>query len=156
MIADLRTYVVRPTLQLLNPEIAYTESSVELVMRTGAQETQFNYLDQLGPGEGPGFGFWQMEKFTHDDLWATFLNSRPALAAKVRLTMAPWPVGAEQLHTNVAYGAAMCRVRYYRAPEHVPAIDDIAGMANFWKLRYNAGGRGTVAEFIANAALVRV
>jgi hypothetical protein len=51
---------------------------------------------------------------------------------------------------NDCYAAAMCRVRYLRAPGALPAANDINAMANYWKQNYNTPqGKGSPEEFLS-------
>ena len=52
---------------------------------------------------------------------------------------------------NLAYAAAMCRVHYWRVPKPLPHLEDVHGMAAYWKTHYNTdGGAGTEAEYVHN------
>jgi hypothetical protein len=52
------------------------------------------------------------------------------------------------LKTNDRYAAAMCRIKYLRAPDALPSENDIQAMANYWKKYYNTPlGAGTPKEF---------
>ena len=54
----------------------------------------------------------------------------------------------ENLATNLMYGAAVCRLCYYRQPEALPEAGDIEGQAAFWKQHYNTPfGAGTVSKY---------
>ena len=45
------------------------------------------------------------------------------------------------------YGAAVCRLCYYRKPDALPEAGDIEGQALFWK--YNTVfGKGTVSKYV--------
>ena len=55
----------------------------------------------------------------------------------------------ENLATNLMYGAAVCRLCYYRKPDALPAAGDIEGQAAFWKQHYNTLlGAGTVSKHV--------
>ena len=50
------------------------------------------------------------------------------------------------------YGAAICRLCYYRAPGALPDEGDPEGQARYWKRYYNTPlGAGTVEKYIAEA-----
>jgi len=91
-----------------------------------------------------------MEPATHDDCWNNYLKFQPPLAGKVRQTLMPaQEPTASILEVNDSYAAAMCRVRYLRVPARLPAADDIASLANYWKQHYNTPlGAGTPEEFL--------
>lgn len=120
-------------------------------MTTGMQESRYRALRQFGGG--PALGFWQMEPATHQDLWDNFLQYRPELALKVQRLMTHGITHddiKEELATNLAYAAAMCRIHYYRAPSPLPG-KNLNEMADYWKTWYNTYlGKGTVEEFKRN------
>lgn len=158
---QILTFVVRPTLHHLDPEIPISRAAERVVLLTAAHESSgFRYIDQLSndPARpGPAYGLWQMEAATLADHWA-WLRARdgdghlvrPALLAKIEELLAPWPTLPLQLHGNLYLACAMARVHYRRAPEPLP--DDLDGVAHLWKVRYNTvDGKGTEAEFKANA-----
>src|SRR5262245_44149952 len=99
---QLRNYIVIPTLKHLDPEIPYSAAAVNLVMGTAAQESGLRWLDQNDPGgrPGPGYGLWQMERGTHDDIWLHWIGRTAAIHTKVTQLLAPVPSKIEQLRTN--------------------------------------------------------
>lgn len=144
---DVRVYVVRPALQRIG---LWSQAAENLVFGTGLVETQYNYLDQTTPGAGPAYGPWQMEEATHRDLWQSFLEYKSDLRDTL-LRMAGFGVvtipPVEALHGNLFYGAAMCRVHYYRVSSPLPDVRDAAGMAGYWKQHYNtSSGAGTIGR----------
>lgn len=142
---QLRLYVVRPVLYMLE---LWSREAEEIVLATAAQESGLTYIRQLGGG--PARGLWQIEPATAQDIWDNYLDHRPQLAGAVRRFMVPGVDAAEQLIGNLYYGAAMCRVFYRRLPDALPPAEDVRGMAELWKRRYNTAlGKGTVEEFVA-------
>ena len=94
-------------------------------------------------------GLWQVEPATHDDLYTNFLNYRPELGSKLMQLRAPNLSMDENLSTNLMYGAAVCRLCYYRKPDALPEAGDIEGQASFWKQHYNTiFGKGTVSKYV--------
>ena len=142
---DVLVNTIRPALQALEKGGLAAE---QLVLGTGVQESLLNAREQSGGG--PALGLFQMEPATHDDCWANFLNFRKPLADKVRQTLDAGqdPVAAT-LKVNDRYAAAMCRVRYLRAPAAMPPADDVDALAAYWKQHYNTPlGAGTPEEFV--------
>jgi len=138
--------VIRPALNTLESGGLAAE---QLVLGTGIQESLLVHRQQLGGG--PALGLFQMEPATHDDCWENFLTFRQALAAKVRQTLdaGQQPV-ADTMQVNDRYAAAMCRIRYLRVAEALPAANNITAMANYWKQHYNTPlGAGVPEEFLA-------
>lgn len=155
----LRELIVRPVLKELD---LWSEAAEELVMRTAAQESRLDALRQYGGG--PALGLWQMEPATHRDIWVNWLRFRPSLSCEISLLVpgiVPGPGGSEllggprgtrQLVGNLPYAAAMCRIHYLRKPGAIPAADDVAGQAAYWKQHYNTPlGHGTEEQFVHSA-----
>lgn len=149
---QLRRFVVRPALEHLGLRSPAAEN---LVLGTAAHESGgFKFIDQVTSSEaadplGPAIGLWQIEPATHDDLWRNFLAYRDPLAKKVLALIAPEPERHVQLATNLIYGAAVCRLIYYRAPQALPAAEDLASLAEYWKRFYNTpAGKGTIQQFV--------
>ena len=149
-LADIRDYVVLPALKAIN---LAEPARVQLVLGTGGTESGgYNYLDQTTPGPGPAYGFWQMERFTHDDIWRSYLAYQPSAFRDALMQLAGhWRNDTipeiTVLHWNLRYAAAMCAVHYRRAKGALPAAGDAAGMAAYWKQVYNTPlGKGTIAK----------
>ena len=153
---QLRTLVVKPVLAALdlpNPDVAEN-----LIMGTAAHESHLgDFIAQVGGG--PALGIFQMEPATLDDCYTNFLDYRADLKTKVDGFLAQQPADSTgkpdksgQLATNLAYAAALCRIRYYRAPAAMPNDpNDINGLAAYWKQYYNTPlGAGTVEQFVAD------
>jgi len=137
---------IRPALDALGNGGRAAE---QLVLGTAIQESLLIHRQQLG--DGPALGLFQMEPATHDDCWNNFLKFRTELADKVKLTLEfgqqPMPAA---MKVNDLYAAAMCRVKYVRAPAALPGQDDITAMANYWKQHYNTPlGAGKPEEFLS-------
>lgn len=145
--ATLRDTIVKPALEAIG---LWSAEAEQLVMGTAAQESNLRFVRQFG--NGPGRGYFQMEPATHDDCYANYLNfpAQAALKAKVlALRTAGGEPDADELITNHRYAAAMCRVKYRRAPGAIPT--DGHGIAQYWKQHYNTLlGAGTVAQFVQN------
>ncbi|HOO81639.1 MAG TPA: hypothetical protein PK513_03965 [Alphaproteobacteria bacterium] len=146
-IRQLRDYVVRPALERIN---AWTPNAEQLVIGTALAESRAFFIHQVG--RGPARGFFQMEPVTHDDIWERYLSRRPALLNELKgLIMRDMDLH-DQLHGNLFYAAAMCRIFYLRFKEPLPEMNDWPGMAAYWKKYYNTpAGAGTVEGFIQKA-----
>lgn len=141
-------HVIRPALNHIG---LGGRASEELLLGTALQESNLQYLHQLG--EGPAKGVFQMEPRTHDDIWQNYLAYKKQLAQQVLdlSGQGAWAPPAEQLCGNMYYAAAMTRVHYRRVPEALPAAGDIEAQADYWKRFYNTHlGAGTVEEYIEN------
>lgn len=149
---EVRDTIVIPTLTTL--ALGYRQQDIDLLMGTGMQESGFKFRRQLGGG--PALGLWQMEPATHDDCWKNFLAFRRTLAIRVN-SIGGWDhptnPSASLLETNDAYACAMARIKYLRTPEPFPDPSKdgyVEALASFYCRHYNAGGKATVAEFVAN------
>ena len=139
--------IIRPALHALgiwSPEREY------LVLGTGAHESHYQYLQQLGGG--PALGYWQCEPATHQDIWDNYLRYRPALAEPLnRLRSAE--VSPMALVRYPLYAAALCGVHYQRKQQGklLPPRDDAQLQAALWKQAYNTRiGRGTAQQALAH------
>jgi hypothetical protein len=140
---NLREYVIRPALQYIE---LWSQAAENLVLGTALVESNAEYLHQV---KGPALGLWQMEPATHDDIHENFLKYRATLRELIHELQTPSPitVGANELIGNLYYGAAMCRVQYWRSPMPLPNAKDAQGMAELWKAAYNTEhGKGTVEK----------
>lgn len=147
---QLRHEIIRPVLKHLEPAIPYSMAAENLLMGTCAQESRMGqFIVQLD--NGPAKGIFQMEPETYYDIYENYVDYRSNLK-EVLEELVSHVFEPEQLLTgNLFYAAAMCRVHYWRQPEALPDENDVEGMANFWKIRYNSLlGAGTEEEFIAN------
>lgn len=144
---QLRALVIGPALDAIG---LGGDAAEELILGTIIQESGGGRsLRQLGGG--PALGIAEMEPGTHDDIWLSFLNYRPGLAAKVAALRIPGLDSAAQLAGNLYYAVAMARIRYFRSPLPLPPAGDIEAQAAMWKGVYNtASGAGTEAEYRSN------
>jgi hypothetical protein len=135
--------VIRPALQQAG---IWSEAREQLVLGTGAVESRFKYVKQLG--DGPAMGWFQCEPATHQDLWANFIPGRPQLKDRLRLLCE----GLERNGALVAfpqYAAAICGVHYLRIKAALPAAGDAQAMAEYHKRYYNTAlGKTDPAESV--------
>lgn len=146
--SDLLNYVVRPALIYADLHIGSAE---QLIMGTAAVETAMgSFLHQVN--KGPALGLYQIEPATHLDIYKNFLGTRAALenaifeASGIDKTKTP---SDSMLIYNLNYATLICRVKYMRCPKGLPNIDDVQGMAEYWKENYNTNqGAGSESLFI--------
>jgi len=125
----------------------YSDEALNLVMRTGAVETGYKHLEQMG--DGPALGFWQVEKATADDIWYNFAWSRDRLQKTIYeltgIRKGPW--SEFQIKSNLALQIILCRLVYWRFPEKIP--QDVGDQADYWKVAYNTiKGKGSPEKFL--------
>ena len=130
----------------------YSPAAVNLLLLTAAQESHMGtYIKQLG--NGPALGIFQMEPATNEDIWDNYLRYKPEIGFDIVRTagLAPQDSYAPALKWNLKYAILMARMQYRRRPEPLPDVDDIRGLAEYWKQWYNTPkGAGTVEEAMLN------
>lgn len=127
----------------------YSESAVNLLLGTAAQESSFGkYNHQI---DGPALGVFQMEPATLRDLWENFLAYKEELCKTIEDEYGYIDASNNLLQYDIDYAIIMCRIHYLRVKERLPDADDIEGLAKYWKKYYNTyKGKGKVEEFIKN------
>ncbi|MDG3442455.1 hypothetical protein [Nitrospirillum amazonense] len=152
--SQLRIRVVEPILARISTPARRLDSpaAVNLVLGTCAQETGFNFIGQYPAG--PAVSPWQIEPVTHDKVRARLKEEHPDLDGALDALLVPGIDPHAQLAWNLAYAAAFCRLLYWLEPRPLPAANDLAGLAAYWKDFYNTRlGKGTVDEFQRNYRL---
>ena len=129
------------------------ETGARLVTLTAIAESGLREIDQrTGPGDatlGPAYGLFQIEPATWFDLKDNWLRYRPARSFALHDMLAKEPNVVTQLATNLWFGAGVCRLIYFRQEEPLPGMDDLSGLAHYWKQHYNTyKGKGAVEGFI--------
>src|ERR1700721_3696203 len=149
--SQLRDYIIKPVLATL--ALPNADAATELLLATAMQESAGGNMI-VQEGGGPALGVGQMEPATHADIWTNFLDFNTVLQAKVGSFLATSGLNmisdSEQLVGNLYYSCAMARIQYWRSPDPLPAVGDVDAQAAYYLRVYNAGGKATSAEFIAN------
>lgn len=149
-----REKTIRPTLEDVSAEsgvpLAGTAAE-ELLLGTALHESGgLRYREQL---RGPALGLFQVEPFTHDDMWRYLDARKPALAKTIRTFFTPAgdKIEAALLRADDGYAVIMARVKYLSVPAALPPAGDLAAQAAYWKKYYNTPlGKGTVEQYIAD------
>lgn len=119
----------------------YSESAVELLMLTCATESNLGTYLRQGGG-GPAVGIFQMEPFTHNDIWRTHGHILKPLLGEQNV---------DRLEYDLRYATIMSRVHYLRVSEPLPSEKNVTMLASYWKRFYNTRlGKGTVEKAISN------
>lgn len=112
------------------------------------------YLEQLS---GPALGIFQMEPATHQDIYYNYLKYQSQLRDLVFKACGINPIIAnsmpdrDTLVYNLRYAACMARIQYLRIAQSLPAFNDIASQALYYKAYYNtSGGDATVNDYLSN------
>lgn len=141
---QLRDHVIEPTLRAID---LYSPEATDLVLFTGLQESGYRYIKQLGTG--PALSFWQIEPFTAEDIYETYLKFRHEMEDAVDALRYSGTL-EENLIGSLPFGVALCRLKYRRSPMALPPVGDGLGMAHIWKEAYNTPlGAGREIEFIS-------
>jgi hypothetical protein len=116
-----------------------SDAAVDLLLGTAAQESDFGtYLKQI---KGPAIGVFQMEPATFGWLCRKYGDKLPILKT---LTV-------DVLEYNLKFAILLARLRYRVVPEGLPAVDDLDGLAAYYKKYYNTvHGKATVEQYIEN------
>lgn len=144
---QLKDLIIEPVLKEYE---LYSEAAVNLLLGTCAQESRMGYY--LKQVKGPALGIYQMEPLTHNDLWEQVMKSTKKPCRKIADDFF-WETGYtyHDLISDLKFATIMCRLQYWRFPEPLPEVDDIEGLAKYWKKYYNTEkGKGTVEQFIKN------
>lgn len=127
----------------------HSESAVELLMMTAAQESHLgHYIKQV---KGPALGVMQMEPNTFKDITNNYLKYRPYVKDDITnfCNLKVWDKSA--LVYNLAFSIALARVHYYRVSEALPVKDNLLALAAYYKKYYNTyKGAATISEVIFN------
>ena len=158
-INQFREEIVRPVLHDLK---MYSPVAENLIMGTAAQESGFTYLKQLGGG--PALGMFQVEPATAEDILFRYLKGRKDLRRRFESAVQSTPPHSidwetitiahvsERLISDLKFGVALCRLRYWMVPEGMPSrADDLPALARYYKAHYNTPlGKATEHEFLNN------
>lgn len=139
-------YYSREALGLLSQAdlVAYTPAAFQLLVGTAAVESGGIAVRQYG--SGPACGYWQMEPATADDIFDNWLRYRVRIAEFVKRIQGS-QTREYALTFNPLYAAIMARLHYRRVRDPLPAENDFAGLAEYWKVHYNTEqGKGDPAE----------
>tara|TARA_R100000700_G_C3178957_1_gene155013 strand:- start:5547 stop:6023 length:477 start_codon:yes stop_codon:yes gene_type:complete len=124
----------------------YSDDALVMVLRTGQAESGYKVLKQFG--NGPALSYWQVEPATAVDCVDNYLKYRKdKYDALISLGFRPDNIEFSLL-SNIAVGAAFCRIKYLRDKERIPSWDDLHAQAQYWKRVYNTElGKGTIEHF---------
>jgi len=142
--------LIYDTLEIIIPEYNSPEA-VELLMLTAAQESFLGrFIKQLYCGVAKGV--FQMEMATYNDLFDSYIRYKPDLQNKL---FHYFPVNEEtadlMMCGNLPYQIVIARLNYYRKRGNIPHVEDINGLAEYYKKHWNTHlGAATVKEALRN------
>lgn len=129
---------IRMSLNYVDPVLC-SDAAVSLLLGTAAVESDFG-KHRVQHGGGPALGVFQMEGATFN-----WLKDVKFGAIYPAASMIPFALIEHDLFAATIF----CRLRYRAVPTALPAADDIAALAAYWKRWYNTeAGRGTTAKFM--------
>ncbi len=127
--AELREFVIRPTLQRLNDWSPVWEN---LLLGTIAQHSQFGFHVK----DGRGMGIYQIDKETHRYVWDKYLAFDPDRASLIRGFASQREFLQEpdtELVSNLAYATAIAWAIYKSNQVKLPTdADNIQAIAECW------------------------
>jgi hypothetical protein len=133
-----------------NSSSFYSETAVELLMLTAAQETHLGkYLKQI---KGPALGVFQMEPNTYNDIWMNYICYRQNILDAMNDLYAASDIDWRmRMRGDLIYQTIMSRIFYLRLPAALPRKDEPMSLAHYWKKYYNTKyGKGTPEEAYHN------
>lgn len=152
-ISQFKREIVTPVVMSLNLP---GDPIARIQLHVGIPLVESGLRDLRQQNGGPALGLCQMEPATHDDLWQTFLEARPALSQVIRGYLpARFSISggsaSAALTESLAYSVAMSCARFYRSSTPLPLRGDAVAQCQAWKAGYNTGlGSGRVdADHIA-------
>lgn len=144
---QFRNEIVKPVLLGLKLDSPVAE---ELLIATMAHESLGGtYIKQQ---HGPALGPYQMEPFTHDDIWTKFMPNHSEVTHRLMVTcqMSTKPLSIMMAY-NLYYATAMARIFYLRAPAALPVGSDIDSLWEFYKKFWNTeAGSAKKEDFVRN------
>jgi hypothetical protein len=147
---QFRTKILQPALQDID---CYSKDAEELLVAIMAHESKGgSYVAQIDGDANSAIGVYQMEPFTYDTLWNTYLSNDAPLAARIlnslRYLQRP---PSEHLVFNLKLSTIMTRVFFLRLPDVLPEKEDLDGIWSLYKKYYNSSkGSATKEEFVAD------
>jgi hypothetical protein len=132
--AELRDYVIRPTLDCLNESSVATEL---LLLGTAAQESGLGF--HLKDNTHPGIGLFGITPKAHKAVWDTYIVKTPELASDIRGLASQHEFLKDpdaELVTNLRYATAIALMIYKSSEKPIPEANDYEGLAKFWQTYY--------------------
>lgn len=123
-------------------------SAIAMSLGTCATETHFGRYPDAHP-EKWGVGVAQCDEIGLRDIKMHIRNHDRKVMLKLGYNIDT--VRLEDLATDPILALAICRLRYKRVPEPLPAYDDIEGQGRYWKDHYNShhpNAAGTPEKYV--------
>ena len=146
---ELRTLVVRPTLEQLGVTSERIHVVENLLLGTAAQESGLGFHLKLDGTQG--LGIYRISPRTHLNIWDKYLINDSELASSVRglASQHEFLINPHtELATNLRYATAIAWMIYRRAKKKLPAANDIQGLGQYWARYYHHKPKATAEEFV--------
>src|SRR5690606_9814258 len=145
---ELRTLVIRPTLEHLGESGEQAAAAENLLLGTAAQESGLGFHLRLK--RACGLGIYQITPQIHLNVWDRYLIDHPDLASLIRGLASQHEFLAHphaELATNLSYATAIAWMIYRRTGRPLPAADDVAGLARYWFRHFPHRSSNTALDF---------
>jgi len=135
---QLLNHIIEPTLKYMGG--GYDSKNARmLLLATAAVESNCGYyIKQIN---GPALGPWEMEPFTHDDIWCNcdFLRKPDNVRVmnSMQLELDKDHEDSYNLMVSPMYSCAMARLKYAMDPAPLPSWDDPKAIYTYYKRIYN-------------------
>lgn len=140
-------YWINPALEYF-PENLRTPNRVQFMLAIGLIESGYNYVAQ--EPEPIALGYWQVELNTWKDNILNFLEIKNEFNNGWTTLKKQRPATYGSMASDCLFACYMAAIKVYRAPQELPELGDLTGMAEYWKKYYNASPHGaSVDEAIA-------
>jgi len=146
---ELRTLVVRPTLDQLGVTGERADIAENLLLGTAAQESGLGF--HLKEDGSQGLGIYRISPRTHCNIWDKYLVNEPDLASAIRGLASQHEFLSNphtELATNLRYATAIAWMIYQRAGKQLPKANDLKGLGEYWARYYHHKPKATAEEFV--------
>ena len=146
---ELRTLVVRPTLEQLGLTGKQADVAENLLLGTAAQESGLGF--HLKVDRSQGLGIFRISPRTHTNIWDKYLINHPDIASAVRGLASQHEFLSNphaELATNLRYATAIAWLIYRRANKTLPEADDIQALGEYWARYYHHKAKASADEFV--------
>lgn len=145
---ELRSFVVRPTLEHLGETGERALAAENLLLGTAAQESELGF--HLRIKRARGLGIYQVTPQIHVNIWDRYLVRYPDLASEIRGLASQHEFLAHphaELATNLSYATAIAWMIYRRTNRPLPAASDVLGLGKFWFRHFPHRSMDTAQDF---------
>lgn len=148
---ELRTLVIRPTLDQLGVNGDRSNVAENLLLGTAAQESGLGF--HLKVNRSQGLGIYRISPRTHLNIWDKYLVNEPDLASAIRGLASQHEFLTNphaELATNLRYSTAIAWMIYRRADKDLPPANDPQGLGEYWARHYHHKSKASAEEFVRN------